>query len=354
VKIYERYTIGRMLRGFLLVLFVLAALFTLIALLDEVRDIGHGRYAWPDVFLYLVQTIPYRVLDLVPLAALLGGILSLGSMGDANEIVAFRAMGISAWRFSFTALKAGALLVVAALLVAEFVAPRLNKSADTRRAMAIHDSGALRVERGFWFRDGPRFVNVARVLPGRQLADVVIYEFDDDGRLRERIRAAEAEVLDSKRWLLSDVKRELLDGDQIRFVEEETAPWESAFGPEFIELTLVAPESLSVSELYLYVRSMRERGQVDEAYRLRLWRLLGLPLSTAAMLLLAIPFVFALRGSSSGMRMALGCMVGAAGYALDRIGGHVGMLGGVNAVLTALAPGTLLLVVAGILMRRVR
>ncbi|TDJ67648.1 MAG: LPS export ABC transporter permease LptG [Planctomycetota bacterium] len=354
MKIHERYTIGRMLHGFLLVLFVLAVLFSLTSLLDELKDVGQGRYAWPDAFLFVAQTVPHRILDLVPLAALLGGILALGTMGDANELVAIRAMGVSAWRFALTALKAGAVFTLGALLVAEFVAPPLQKSADTRRTMAIHDTGALRVERGFWFRDGNRFVKVAQVLPGRRLADVVIYEFDEEGRLRQRTRASEAVVEDSGRWLLQGVRREILAGDEIRFVDEETAPWESSFGPAFVDLTLLAPESLSISDLFLYVQSMRERGQVDESYRLRLWRLLGLPLSTGAMLLLAIPFTFALGGSSSGLRMALGCMVGAAGYALDRIGGHIGMLGGVSAVLTALAPGAIILVVAAILMRRVR
>lgn len=343
-----------MLRGFLLVLFVLAGLFSLTALLDELKDVGQGQYTWPDAFLYVVQTLPQRSLDLVPLAALLGGILALGSMGDANELVAIRAMGVSAWHFALTAVKAGLVFVAAALLVAEFVAPPLQKSAETRRTMAVHESGALRVERGFWFRDGSRFVKVAQVLPGRRLAEVVIYDFDGEGRLRQRTRASEADVVDSQHWVLSDVRREVLDGDEIRVTEEETVPWESAFGPELVELTLVAPESLSVSDLFVYVRGMRERGQLDEAYLLRLWRLLGLPLATAAMLLLAIPFTFGLRGSSSGLRMTLGCLLGAAGYALDRIGGHVGMLGGVNAVVTALAPGAVILVVAALLMRRVR
>lgn len=354
MKIHERYTVGRMIRGFLLVLFVLVGLFSLVSLLDELNDVGKGQYRWPDALLYVVQTMPHRSLDLVPLTALLGGILALGAMGAANELVAFRAMGISAWRFAVAALKAGAVFVLAALLVAEFVAPPIQRSANTRRSFAIHEPGALKLERGFWFRDGNRFVKVARVRPGRRLTDVVIYEFDGEGRLRERTRASEAKVVDSKRWLLTDVRRDVLEGDEIRFLHEDTAQWESTFGPSFVELTLLAPESLSVSDLYVYVRSMRERGQVDEAYRLRFWRLLGLPLTTGAMLLLAIPFVFALRGSSSGLRMALGCLVGAAGYALDRIGGHVGMLGGASAVLTALAPGTVILVIAALLMRRVR
>ena len=70
------------------------------------------------------------------------------------------------------------------------------------------------------------------------------------------------------------------------------------------------------------------------------------------MILLAVPFVFALRQSSSGLRMALACLVGAGGYAVDRIGGHVGMLAGMSPILTAFAPGLLLLAVALLLVRR--
>jgi len=72
------------------------------------------------------------------------------------------------------------------------------------------------------------------------------------------------------------------------------------------------------------------------------------------MLLLAIPFALGLGRSSSGLQLGMGGLLGTLGYALDRIGGYLGMLSGANAALTALLPGTLILVVALLLMRRAR
>jgi lipopolysaccharide export system permease protein len=354
MKTIERYIILKLLRSFLLVMFLLAGLFSLTALLDEVSDIGTGRYMWSDALLYVCQSAPHRILDLIPLTGLLGGIIGLGGLSASNELVALRAMGVSAWRLALTAIKAGVLLVLGSLVLAQFVAPPIQSSADTQRSVAIHDSDALRLDSGFWFRDGTRLVEVARVLPGNRLEDIVTYEFDDEGRLLERTRAREAQVVDSQNWILKGVKQDIMRGDRFEVVRKKSLPWSSSFDNSFVELTLLRPESLSITALIQYVNSMREWGQVDEAYRLQLWRLLGLPLSTLAMLLLGIPFVLTHGRSSSGRRLAVGGLLGTLGYALDRIGGYLGMLGGVDAVLTALLPGVLILSIAVVLMRRAR
>jgi len=354
MKIHERYVIAKMLRSFLLVLFLLGGLFSITSLLDEVSEIGTGRYQWTDALLFVAQSAPQRLIDLVPLSALIGGILALGGLVATNELVALRAMGITAWKLAKPVLEAALMLVLAALVVAQFVAPPIQRSADTQRAMAIHDSDALRLENGFWFRDGSRIVEVARVLPGHRLQDIVTYDFDEDGRLVERTRAREAHIVDSRNWILSRVQRDVLRGDNIGSTHERTLPWKSTFDKAFVDLTSLRPESLSITDLLLYVRSMRARGQLDEAYRLQLWRLLGLPLSTLAMSLLAIPFILALGRSSSGARLVLGGVLGTLGYAFDRIGGYLGMLSGADAALTALIPGTLILVLALVLMARAR
>jgi lipopolysaccharide export system permease protein len=352
MKSYDRYVIARLLRGFLLVFVVLGGLFGVVALIDEMDDVGRGVYGWSDAFLHVALRLPNSALELVPLIGLLGAVLGLGSMAGSNELVALRAVGVSAWRLSASALKAGFLLVVVALLVAEYVGPPLEKSAQTQRSYAIHERGPLRLGRGFWFREGTSFIEVGSILRGRRLADVTIYDFHEDGRLRKRTSASAAEVLESGRWLLRNVESETLGERGIELEHDRMVSWQSTYGPALLELTELAPESLSLSDLVLYVESMRGRGQASESYQLRLWRILFLPLVTGAMILLALPFVFALRQSSSGLRMALACLVGATTYALDRIGGHAGMLAGMSPILTALAPGLLILAVAVVFVRR--
>lgn len=353
MKLFERYTATRLLRGFGLVLFVLVSLFSLTALIDELNDVGKGRYEWTDALLNVLLTVPNRALDLVPLVGFLGGVLALGNLASTNELVAMRAVGISPGRIALACLKAGGVFVLAALLAAEFVAPPLGKSAEVLRSLAIHEPGVLQVEQGFWFREGPSFVRVGGVLPGRRLSEVDIFTFDGQGSLLSRTRAHEAQVLDSGRWVLSDVQKDVLEGE-LAFSQGDTIDWESTFVPQLLELTVLSPQSLSLSDLFLYVRNLRERGQAYERYQLRLWRYLGLPLTTGAMLLLSIPFVFALRRSSSGLRTTMGCIIAAGAYALDRIGGHLGLIAGLDPILTALSTGLVVLVIAGFFLRRMR
>jgi len=352
VKTYQRYTVVRILRGFALMLFVLATLFGSLALLEELSEIGEGDYGWIDALVYVALTTPNRTLDIVPLVGLLGCILSLGAMANANELVALRALGVSPRRIAYATLIAASVLVGGALLVAEFVAPGLQKSAVTRRSFLIHDPEAIALEQGFWFREGSSFIQVGRVLRGRRLGDVTIYDRDAEGRLVARTHASEAQVLESGRWVLSDVERDVIGQAEVTATTVETLEWESTLGPSLLELTVLSQESLSLSDLFLYVESMRARGQPYDRYALRLWRYLALAPATCAMVLLAIPFVFALRRSSSGLRTTLGCLVGALAYALDRIGSNVGLLGGLDPMWTALFPGLLILAIALVLLRR--
>ena len=354
MKGYERYVVAHLLRSFVFVLFLLAALFSITSLLDEISEIGTGRYLWPDALRFVLESIPRRLVELVPLTAFLGGILALGRLAATNELTALRAMGITPWQLAWTAGKAGAVLIIGAFFVAQFVAPAIQKNADTNRALAIHDSSALQVKGRFWFRDGERFVEVGRLLPGGRLGEVVIYGLDGERRMVERIRAQEAHLAGSEEWVLQDVWRDDLTGDWVESTHIESMPWQTSFERSFMDLTALRPESLSISELLAYVGEMRTWGQTDETYALHLWRVLGLPLSGLGMLLLAIPFSLAIGRSSSKKRLLLGGGLGGLGYALDRVGCYVGMLSGANAALVALLPGTLILIGAIGFMRRAR
>ncbi|MBI5041398.1 MAG: LptF/LptG family permease [Gammaproteobacteria bacterium] len=174
MRILDRYIGRTVIAGTLLALFILLAVELFFSFANEIQDIGKGRYTLTDAFVYVGLTIPRRVHDLFPMAALLGSLLSLGTLAANSELVAIRAAGVSVTRIALSVLKAGAILLVIAAAIGEWVAPRTEQLAQQRRVLAQSEAITFRSEHGLWARDGDRFINIKRILPDGRLAGVQV------------------------------------------------------------------------------------------------------------------------------------------------------------------------------------
>jgi len=60
------------------------------------------------------------------------------------------------------------------------------------------------------------------------------------------------------------------------------------------------PQSLSLTELFSVIQNLRKREQNPGRYRLMLWQKLSLPVMTAALIMISLPFVCgSVRGAGS-------------------------------------------------------
>jgi lipopolysaccharide export system permease protein len=339
--------------SYLLVLGVLLALFSVLAFVEELEDLGKGRYGLSDVLMVVALTTPRRALDLAALTALLGSVLAMGRLASDGELIALQSAGISTLRIGWAAVKPTLVLATVCLLAGEFVVPGLDQAAHVRRTRAITTMSAVRSDDGFWSRHGDRFVHVQRVSEGNVLGGVQVYEFDADGRLRLFLAAERAEVGAGGQWMLTDVVEKEFgpEGPTTRRLPRRT--WASFIEREQVGLLALPPTSLPFSDLYRYIGLLRASGQARARYELALWQKISLPLAAGAMVLLAITFTFGLlRVASAGQRMMVGTSVGLAFHLGDQVVSRVGLLLNVNPAVTALAPVGAVLALALWLFRR--
>ena len=114
---------------------------------------------------------------------------------------------------------------------------------------------------------------------------------------------------------------------------------DSFLSSDQVEVLEIPADSLSSADLYRYTGALRESGQNADRYALALWRKLGVPLTTGAMVLLSLPFIFgSTRGVSAGKRIMLGSFVGIVFYFADQVIVHLGLLLSLNPMLVAMAP----------------
>ena len=354
MNILDRYLGRTVIAGTLLALFILLAVDLFFAFVNEIQELGKGQYRIGDIFAYLGLTVPRRIHETFPMAALLGSLLSLGTLASGSELIAMRAAGVSVLRIALSVLKAGLIMLIVVAAIGEWLAPWGEQVAQQRRIQAQSETITFRSEHGFWAREGRRFINIKQVLPDGRLADVEVYELNGDGGLDVLMRAQFAEHMGDG-WLLRGVQRGDIDDRALNVTQAESLEWPSLLSPELLNVVTIDPDDLSARDLRRYVHYMRDNGLEAERYELAFWRRLTAPFSALVMLFLSIPFVFGpLRSAGTGQRLVWGVLTGVAFFLLNRTMGHTGQVYGVPPLLSAVLPSLLFFAGGLWVMRRVR
>ena len=337
----------------LLIMLVLAVLLSLFELIAQLDDVGKGSYRLPDAFLFVFLTLPKRVLDLLPITTLLGGIVAIGTMADHGEIVGMEAAGISVPRICTTVFVASMLLMLTAGLLAEMVVPAMEQQARKSQARAISGDGGINLSReGFWVRRGNAYIHVEKMLREGVAAGLDIFSFDDQKQLQSHTHAKTAVLQDNRQWLLHNVTRRTIDDGEIGTRHLATLAMDAFLSADQVSVLGLPPYSLSTPDLIRYIAALEESGQDADPYAIALWRKIGVPLTTGAMALLALSFVFgSTRGISAGYRITIGSLVGIALYFIDQMSIQWGLLLNLSPVVTAMVP---VLLISGITFVRLR
>ena len=112
--------------GFIL----LFEVFTFFELLD---DFAQHRAGAVEIALYFIYLACYLFYQLAPLAALVSVLVTLGVMTKNNELVAFKASGLSLYRIALPLLLAGVFLAASLLILDDTYLPYANQRQDALR-----------------------------------------------------------------------------------------------------------------------------------------------------------------------------------------------------------------------------
>ncbi|MTI62352.1 LPS export ABC transporter permease LptG [Methylophaga sp.] len=328
MRILSKYIAKNILASTLLVLLVLLALYTFMDFITELDDLGEGDYGIGSILSYIALTMPKRIYELLPVAALLGSVIGLGSMASQSELVAMRAAGYSLGDINKAVVVVAALLMLLALLIGEGLRPVTEQYARELQSVAQTGTVGSRSEHGFWTRDGNHFNHIDRINADGSFSNVAIYEFDDNHRLRILTRAARAEYQDDS-WILSDVVQSTINEAGVKVRSVTHARWQSQLNPGMVNIVVVPPEFLPVWDLLEYVRYLKDNHQSVAQYELAFWSKLMMPVSTAVMVLLAVPFVFGpLRSAPIGGRILAGALIGIGFHLFNQSFQHMGLVFG--------------------------
>lgn len=347
----SRYIAKTVWLSILLVLLVIVGIDVLSAFIDE----SGGRtdsYGFVQITQYVLLTIPGRCYEYIPFAALIGALIGLGQLASTSELVVMRAAGVSNTRIASIVLSQAVIIAVLGFLLGEYVAPAAEQRAQSGRAVAKYADRQLRAEQGIWRRDGSLFLHVHATTALEEIFGVTIYDFNSEGWLERALEADRGRFEDGG-WLLSDVAVTEFSLDRVRTSEFATLRVASNITPQILLLENVAPSQLALDDLFDYAAFLRTQGEDVAQFELATWRKLTQPLAVAALVLVAISFVFGpLRDGTLGFRIFAGVMVGVLFRLSQDLLGPASLVFGFPPVYAALAPVALCAVVGLFLLRK--
>ncbi|MCS4503120.1 Lipopolysaccharide export system permease protein LptG [wastewater metagenome] len=346
----ERHIVTRVLIGFGIAAAVLLPLFSLLDLAEQLEDLGRGGYGFVDALAHTALLVPRRLAQLAPFIGLLGGIVGLGLLAAHDELIALRAVGLSAWRLRrATGLAALALALVYVALQGA-VAPAAQQHAIERRTEIIAGMDRGEGGLGLWLRDRHRILHIGAMRHGRVPVDVELFRLRGEARLARYVHAARAEIRGDGTWRLYDVTIKRFSGAESGSEHRASLEWKPFIDQARIAAMQRPPESLDPVDLAGYVAYLRASGSPSARYALVLWRKAGHGLLTIALTLLATAFVTggAPRGALAP-RLVLGAFTGIAVFIGDQILASTGLSLGLPPAAIALVPAGSMLVVGAVL-----
>ncbi len=327
--------------GFIL----LFEVFTFFELLDDIAQHRTGILEVVDYFIYLASYLFYQ---LAPLAALVAVLVTLGVMTKNNELVAFKAGGISLYRISFPLLLAGLILATGLVALDDTYLPFANQRQDALRNQIKGRPAQTyyHPNRQWIFGENAKVYNYELFDPDRELfGGLNIFELDPATfEIRRRIYAARAHWdRQEKTWILeSGWVREFDHGAVTRYTPFlADALKELDEPPSYFNREVRQSYQMTWWELERYISDLRQAGFDVARLSVQLQKKISFPLVAPIIILLAIPFsiLVGTRGAIGGL--ALGVGIAIIYWAASALTEAMGAVGQLPPLLAAWAPDTI-------------
>jgi LPS export ABC transporter permease LptF/LPS export ABC transporter permease LptG len=323
--IIDFYLLRRFIYNFLVILGIFILLFETFTFFELLDDIARHHIPFIIVVSYFRFLIPYLLYQLSPLAALVAVLVTIGVMSKNNEIVAFKASGISLYRLAVPLLFAGSVLAGALLLLDSTYLPYANQRQDSLRNQIKGRPPQTYTRPQRWiFGENYKVYNYDLFDPAQNLfGGLTVIELDPNTfEMRRRVFATRARWLATeKTWVLeSGWVREFAGGAVTQYspFKVTTLP-ELVEPPTYFNREVIQAIQMNWFDLDKYIAGLQRAGFDVSALRVQWHKKLAYPLIAPISMLLAIPFAILVgsRGAISGIAMGVG--IGIAYWAVSAL-----------------------------------
>jgi len=354
----DRHIRNTVFVAMLVVIALISSLDLVFALVDELSE-AEGNYTMGNALIYVLFTLPTSIYELLPFAALGGALIGLGILASNQELVVMQSAGIHVWRIVLAVLKPTLIIMLAGLLLGEFVSPPLEQVANSRKAVQLSGDDSIAAQQGTWRKVGNEFIHINAIAPGgRSLIGITRYEVNAQREIVTVSFAATGDYVEQDEggyWRLFDVRETLFEPngtDVVSYLQED---WMVDLSPELLSVLLVEPDKQSITGLYRFARFFESEELDASTFFLAFWKKVLQPLSTLALVILAISFIFGpLREATTGFRIFVALSIGLLFTIVQRMMEPASLIYGFSPLLAVMLPIMVVAVLGLFYMRQLR
>jgi LPS export ABC transporter permease LptG/LPS export ABC transporter permease LptF len=347
--ILDWYVTKQALRASLLAAFALLSLFYISTFIDLSDKLFKGTTTAGTILHFMWFATPQFTYYVIPLAILIGTLVTVGGLTKNAELVVMKACGISLYRAAAPLLFLAALASGVLFGLEERVLAYANRRADAIndviRERAPRTSDVLN-RRWVVARDGDMYNYVYFDSERSQLNGLNIYEFGAEQELTKRTYVAQA--------VFADGAPESVD--RVAWLGRQGWEWQLAPRPQYTAfadqpLMLESPtyfgserpdvEQMTYSRLREHVGELQASGFNIVPYLVALHRKLAFPFITVIMALIAVPFAVTTGSRGALYGVGAGIVLGILYWTAISVFAAIGSGGLMAPALAAWAPNAI-------------
>lgn len=314
MSLLHRYLLGAYGRIFGLALAAFVGIYLLVDFFEKVDDFIEHQAQLSHYVLYFFNKIPLIVVQVTPMAVLMGVFMALGGLSRTNELTAMRAGGISLWRIVAPLLATALLTAGAMLLASEYLVPLSVRKINYILRTEVKGKPDLVLKRDrLWLREGNTIVNISLALPEKQaLQGITLFEIGDEFRMRSRTDAPRAHYDNTTGWIFENATERRFanaPGGSDAVEHYSRRPVALAKTPDDFRIAEAKNEELGFRQLRRLARQLQNEGYDATRYRVDMHGRLATPFASVIMAFLGIPFALQ---KKRGANLALGVTISVA------------------------------------------
>ncbi len=350
----DRYITSHALRSSIVVVLALLSLITLFALFEEL-DESSSSYGLQEAVLYVLQTMPRRMDEILVYGVFLGYLIALGHLAETNEITVCRVSGMSPTRLMMSLLPSMLMWLVFSVAVAEFIAPASERIAQVNKLKALYGEEALDHRGGLWLRADDLYMRVRAIDESGMIHGISQYKLDDNRELIETIQAQTGTYdPNAEQWSLVSGTRTLLSTNGAQIEPFLARTWDNNITPElFAAQAFLEADKMSVFDLQRQIEFARTQHLGVSEYELAFWSRLLKPVTYIGLTLFALGVVLGpLRQVGMGLRLTFGIFAGLGFKYLQDLFAPAAIVFNIPALIAILIPISAYWIAAILLIRR--
>ena len=362
-----------MLSSFLFYLALVAAgLVSLILMYNffELMASAFKNSTFSTLLTYLMFLTPQLIYDTLPLSALVAVLANFGVLSKNNEIIAFKACGVSLYRLALPVVL-GSTLCAGALFAFDYsYLPRANHEQEKLRDEILgHAKKTYQQTDHTWIMGRGEPGQAARIYyynffdtSAMQMNGVSVFELDPGTfALKREISAARAvwsPTLNGGSWIFEDgwscVYKGLGCDKNTPFQGKTQTFPELTERPSYFLTEAVRDKQMNFLELDAYIRNLKQRGYNATRFQVQYYRKFAMPLAALVLAMIAVPFGFMVgsRGAMTGIGVSL--VIAIAYRGTEPLFARIGEAGLLEPALAAWAPDAIFALVGMYFLLRMR